>query len=155
MTHQTASAVTVLDFVQVYGGNIATGELRLNSLSDDELPLPGSFLDVDGSGPRPAFSLAGGQYTWTTLGGRTALFGLSTQLDGLDLTVNGPGNPDPTVPQQVFIVYSSRIQGNGWWIARSNPPVSTVPDTGATLTLFATSLAGLGVAGRRWRVTAR
>lgn len=155
ITHQTASAVTVLDFVEVYGVNPTTGELRLNSLSDGEVPLPGSFLDVDGSGPRPAFSLAGGQYTWMTLGGRTALLGISPHPDGLSLLINGPGNPDPTIPQQVYLVPSTRTQGNGWWIERSNPPVPTVPDTAATLALFATSLAGLGVAGRRWRVTAR
>lgn len=152
-TLQTASALTILDYVEVYGVHPATGELRLNSLNSGERPLPGSYFDVDGPGPIAPYSLA--PFEWITIVNRTALFGFDLP-NQLQFRPNGPGLAID-VPEQFWLmgVPGNSKQGNGDWVVRTVPGGVGVPDAGATLTLFATSLAGLAMAGRRWRVATR
>lgn len=123
----------------------------MNSLNDGERPLAGSFFDMDGSGPLAPFDLA--PYVWRIMGNRNALLGHESPPDRMFLP-NGVGIPDDVPAQfwQVDFLDGSFLQGNGDWVARTVPGGVGVPDAGATLTLFATSLAGLAMAGRRWRV---
>jgi hypothetical protein len=153
MATQTASAVTTLDFVPVQGDQKATGLLLLSDPLDVwQTPLAGSFFDLDGQGPIPSFDLtpAPGDpnpFEWREVGGKSGLVGhdISSKLT---LTIIGVGLPGD-IPEQFYqVTFPVLINGNGNWVPRI---ANGVPDGGASLTLFAMSLAGLGLAGRRWR----